>query len=73
MGPYSVARVGSEYIVKVQGQSVLRLNSRRQAAKLVAVLVNEVPQTDARQMSKSEVTDGVSGPGRQILRAARSR
>ena len=37
MNPYSVARVGNEYVVKVEGRSVLRVNSLRLAAKLISV------------------------------------
>ena len=38
MSRYSLAKVDNEYVVQVEGQSVLRLSSRRQAAKLVSAL-----------------------------------
>jgi hypothetical protein len=38
MSRYSLAKVDNEYVVQVEGQSVLRLSSRRQAAKLILAL-----------------------------------
>jgi len=38
MSRYSLAKVHNEYVVQVEGQSVLRLSSRRQAAKLISAL-----------------------------------
>lgn len=38
MSRYSMAKVDNEYVVQVEGQSILRLSSRRQAAKLIAAL-----------------------------------
>ena len=40
MSRYSVARVDNEYVVQAEGKSILRLSSRRQAAKLVTALVD---------------------------------
>ncbi len=34
---YSIVRVGDEYVVQADEQSVLRLASRRRAAKLVSI------------------------------------
>jgi len=40
MSRYSVARVDNEYVVQAEGKSILRLSSRRQAAKLVTALTD---------------------------------
>jgi hypothetical protein len=40
MSRYSVARVDNEYVVQAEGKSILRLISRRQAAKLVTALAD---------------------------------
>jgi hypothetical protein len=47
MNPYSVARVGNEYVVKVDGRSVLRVGSLRLAAKLISV-AEQKTETDHR-------------------------
>jgi hypothetical protein len=36
MARYSIRKLGSEYVVLVDGQSILRFTSRRKAEKLVA-------------------------------------
>ena len=46
MSRYSLAKVDNEYVVQVEGQSVLRLSSRRQAAKLISAL-NEREESHA--------------------------
>lgn len=46
MSRYSLAKVDNEYVVQVEGQSVLRLSSRRQAAKLLSAL-NERDESEA--------------------------
>ena len=38
MSRYSLAKMDNEYVLQADGQSILRLSSRRQAAKLVAAL-----------------------------------
>lgn len=38
MSRYSLAKIDNEYVVQAEGQSILRLASRRQAAKLVSAL-----------------------------------
>ena len=40
MSRYSVARVDNEYVVQAEGKSILRLSSRRQAAKLGTALTD---------------------------------
>lgn len=38
MSRFSLAKLDNEYIVQAEGQSILRLSSRRQAAKLISAL-----------------------------------
>ncbi len=38
MSRYSLAKIDNEYVVQAEGQSILRLSSRRQAAKLISAL-----------------------------------
>ena len=45
MKKYSIVRIGSEYVVQVGETSVLKVSSRRQAAKLV---------TDAAELLQRE-------------------
>ena len=50
MKKYSIVRVGSEYVVQAGKTSILKVSSRRQAAKLVtdaAELLQQEPATDA--------------------------
>ena len=46
MSNYSIEKVGSDYVVKVDDQSVMKVGSRRRAAQLVVYaseLLNDVP------------------------------
>jgi hypothetical protein len=47
MSRYSMAKVDNEYVVQVEGQSILRLSSRRQAVKLIAALVERERDIEA--------------------------
>jgi hypothetical protein len=50
MKNYSIVRVGDEYVVKAGDVRILKVASRRQAAKLVteaAELLGQVPAADA--------------------------
>jgi len=38
MSRFSLAKLDHEYVVQAEGQSILRLSSRRQAAKLISAL-----------------------------------
>jgi hypothetical protein len=40
MSRYSLAKLDNEYVVQAEGRSILRLSSRRQAAKLITALVD---------------------------------
>jgi len=40
MSRYSMAKVDNEYVVQAEGQSILRISSRRQAAKLLSTLID---------------------------------
>jgi hypothetical protein len=51
MKNYSIVRIGNEYIVQVNEKSILKVASRRMAAKLVqdaAELLAQVPPRDRR-------------------------
>jgi hypothetical protein len=39
MDRYSLAKVDNEYVVQAEGRSILRLSSRRQAARLISALI----------------------------------
>ena len=39
MDRYSLAKVDNEYVVQAEGRSILRLSSRRQAARLILALI----------------------------------
>ena len=47
MSRYSMAKLDNEYVVQAEGRSILRLSSRRQAAKLITALVDRENETDA--------------------------
>ena len=40
MSRYSLAKLDNEYIVQAEGRDILRLSSRRQAARLITALVD---------------------------------
>jgi hypothetical protein len=47
MTNYSIEKIGSDYVVKVDDQSVIKVGSRRRAAQLVveaSELLDEAPQ-----------------------------
>jgi len=49
MSSYSIVRIGNEYVVRAEDQSVLKVASRRRAAQLVsyaAELLNSLPPPD---------------------------
>jgi hypothetical protein len=57
MKKYSIVRIGSEYIVQAGEARVLKVSSRRKAAKLVtdaAVLLQQEPAPDADEASSIE-------------------
>ena len=60
MKGYSIVRVGHEYVVQAEEQSVLKISSRRRAAKLVndaAMLLDQVPASEPA---------GEASPGRDL-------
>jgi hypothetical protein len=62
MKNYSIVRVGNEYVVKADEKSVLKIASRRRAAKLVndaAELLDSksVPQSPAQTHTGSSADD----------------
>ena len=53
MKKYSIIRIGSEYVVQAGETSILKVSSRREAAKLV---------TDAAGLLQQEPASGEDGP-----------
>ena len=53
MNKYSIVRMGSEYIVQAGETSILKVSSRREAAKLV---------TDAAELLQHEPAPGADEP-----------
>jgi hypothetical protein len=53
MKKYSIVRIGSEYVVQAGEARVLKVSSRREAAKLVdaAELLQQGPEPDAEEGS----------------------
>ena len=49
MSRYSMAKLDNEYVVQAEGRRILRLSSRRQAAKLITALVDRETGTDFHQ------------------------
>jgi hypothetical protein len=60
MKNYSIVRVGNEYVVQVDEKSVLKVGSRRKAAKLVSDAVELLDQTVA--LSDGESTSTACDP-----------
>jgi hypothetical protein len=57
MTKYSIVRSGSEYVVQAGKTSVLKVSSRRRAAKLVtdaAVLLRQEPESAVERASSIE-------------------
>jgi hypothetical protein len=57
MKKYSIVRIGSEYVVQAGEARVLKVSSRREAAKLVidaAELLQQEPVPDVDQSSSTE-------------------
>jgi hypothetical protein len=44
---YSIVKVGNEYVVQVNRQGVMKLNSRRQAVRLVAAATGMLREAEA--------------------------
>jgi hypothetical protein len=54
---YSIEKVGNEYVVKVDDQSVMKMGSRRRAAQLVldaSGLLDEVPLAPRQMVATSD-------------------
>lgn len=57
MKKYKIVRIGNDYVVQTDEQSVLKINSRRRAAKLVTdasdllLAADAEPDTDAPPLS----------------------
>lgn len=54
---YSIEKVGNEYVVKVDDQSVMKMGSRRRAAQLVvdaSMLLDEVPLAPRQMVAASD-------------------
>jgi hypothetical protein len=58
MKKYSIVRIGSEYVVQAGETSILKVSSRREAAKLV---------TDAAELLQQETAD-VAGESSSMTR-----
>jgi hypothetical protein len=59
MSSYSIVRIGHDYVVRAEDKSILKVASRRRAARLVtdaAELLNAQPQP----VGKDESADGQS-------------
>jgi hypothetical protein len=57
MKNYSIVRIGNEYVVQADEKSVLKIASRRRAAKLVtdaAVLLDSQPAPKLSQQADAE-------------------
>jgi hypothetical protein len=56
MKKYSIVRIGSEYVVQAGETSILKVSSRREAAKLVdaAELLQQEPAPSADEQSSME-------------------
>ena len=56
MKKYSIIRIGSEYVVQAGETSILKVSSRREAAKLVdaAELLQQEPAPSADEQSSME-------------------
>jgi hypothetical protein len=57
MKKYSIVRIGSEYVVQAGKTSILKVSSRREAAKLVtdaAELLQQEPAPSADEQSSME-------------------
>ena len=63
MTNYSIEKVGADYVVKVDDQSVMKMGSRRRAAQLVIdaqELLEEAPLTPAESLSDEREAGSVS-------------
>jgi hypothetical protein len=62
MARYSIRKLGSEYVVLVDGQSILRFTSRRKAEKLVAeaseLLSGRSAEPDQPPVKGAKLLDG---------------
>jgi hypothetical protein len=59
MKNYSIVRIGNEYVVQADEQSVLRITSRRRAAKLV-VIAAELLDSQAAPLTSPEAQSQLS-------------
>ena len=59
---YSIVRIGSEYVVQADENSVLKVASRRIAVQVVS---------DAAELLATQLAPQLSGPGRSELSIAR--
>jgi hypothetical protein len=64
MRRYSIVRIGSEYVVQAGATSILKVSSRREAAKLV---------TDAAGLLQQDSSAPIAGEHPSIERKARVR
>ena len=62
MKKYSIVRIGSEYVVQAGETSILKVSSRREAAKLV---------TDAAELLEQEPAPSAGATAHQSARDAR--
>ena len=63
MKNYSIAKIGSEYVVLADEQRILKVASRRKAAKLVVDAAELLSEQSLRRPEQSNVPDqsGVNG------------
>jgi hypothetical protein len=69
MKNYSIVRVGNDYVVQADDQSVLKIASRRRAAKLItdaAELLDSHPPPDA-QAEPSVACDPAITPDPEVI------
>ena len=57
MKNYSIVRIGNEYVVQADEQSVLRITSRRRAAKLVVIAAELLDSLAAPPVTLNADTD----------------
>ena len=70
MKNYSIVRIGNDYIVQADDQSVLKIASRRRAVKLItdaAELLDSHPPPDAQAEPSVACDPGITPDPRVIL------
>ena len=63
MKKYSIVRIGSEYVVRADDKSVLKISSRRRAAKLISDATELMQQQEPPLLSEEVETSIVPDLG----------